>query len=428
MKNKRFSFSTLITLIILAVALAISVTMMIAMRYFNRQVNAVTQKQALYTHINDLDTKVRTYYNSIDEEQLRNALAAGYVHALSDPYAQYFTPDEYQRALLKRKGQAAGVGLHVREAAENQLIVESVDADSAASKAGLMPQDILAAVNGEGVSASDCEKVQTLCDTSTEKITLSVLRDGKTLAFELTAYTYAVKSVYEQMLNDTVGYIRISAFYDNTLSQFKAAYSSLENSGATSFVFDVRGCSGGGSRSSLEGILAYLLPHGAYASYVSSNGTTENLVANDSHEMSVPSATLVNEETIGEAELFAGILQEFSMTTTVGQKTAGKGKLQDFIPLKDNNAALLLTVGEITLMRTGSIERVGIMPSTAVPLDADKKAKLGNLPVAEDDQLQAALATFSTNVLNTATTTAPLSAGTAATSADETVSTTVADE
>ena len=67
MRNKKFSLSAVITLLILVVALAISITMMIAMRYFNQQVNAVTQKQALYAHITDIDNKVRTYYPTLDE-------------------------------------------------------------------------------------------------------------------------------------------------------------------------------------------------------------------------------------------------------------------------------------------------------------------------------------------------------------------------
>ena len=79
MHKKKFSFSALITVVILAVAVAISVTMMVAMRHFNSQVNAVTKKRALYTHIGDVDAKVRSYYGALDEAQLQSALAEGYV-------------------------------------------------------------------------------------------------------------------------------------------------------------------------------------------------------------------------------------------------------------------------------------------------------------------------------------------------------------
>ena len=418
MRNKKFSLSAVITLLILVVALAISITMMIAMRYFNQQVNAVTKKQALYAHITDIDTKVRTYYPTLDEEQLRSALAAGYVAGLQDPYAQYYSTDAYKQALLLREGRAAGVGIRLKTDAQSRLVVDTLDADAAAEKAGVQVGDIVTQVNGNAVAGPQRVSLQETLDTSTEKLAVSVLRGDKAIAFELTAYTYNLKSVQEKMLNETVGYIRITAFYDNTLNQFKAACSSLENQGATSYIFDVRGCSGGGSTETLKSMLSYLLPHGAYAAWVGSDGKTENLVADDAHTLSGTFAIVTDDKTKGEAELFAGVLQEFGVATVVGEKTAGKGKIQDFVPLKADNSAIYLTVGEIVLMRGGSIEGVGITPTVAVSLPPAQKAQGAALKTEDDAQVQAALNTFkaSTNQLNsTATTTA--AATTAATTA-----------
>ena len=418
MRNKKFSLSAVITLLILVVALAISITMMIAMRYFNQQVNAVTQKQALYAHITDIDNKVRTYYPTLDEEQLRSALAAGYVAGLQDPYARYYSTDAYKQALLLREGRAAGVGIHLKTDAQSRLVVDTLDADAAAQKAGVQVGDIVTQVNGNAVAGPQMESLQNTFDTSTEKLAISVLRGDKAIAFELMAYTYTLKSVQEKMLGDTVGYIRITAFYDNTLNQFKAACSSLENQGAASYIFDVRGCSGGGSTDSLKAMLSYLLPHGAYAAWVGSDGKTENLVADDAHTLSGSFAVVTDGTTKGEAELFAGVLQEFGAATVVGEKTAGKGKIQDFVALKADNSAIYLTIGEIVLMRGGSIEGVGITPTVTVSLPTAQKAQGTALKVEEDAQVLAALNTFkaSTNQLNsTASTTA--AATTAATTA-----------
>lgn len=409
MRSKKYSLSAVITLLILVVALAISITMMIAMRYFNQQVNAVTQKQALYAHITDIDTKVRTYYPSLDEEQLRSALAAGYVAGLQDPYARYYSTDAYKQALLLREGCAAGVGIRLKTDAQSCLVVDKLDADAAAEKAGVQVGDIVTQVNGNAVAGPQQASLQEMLDTSTEKLAVSVLRGDKAIAFELTAYTYNLKSVQEKMLNETVGYIRITAFYDNTLNQFKAACSSLENQGAASYIFDVRGCSGGGSTDTLKAMLSYLLPHGAYAAWVGSDGRTENLVADDARTLSGTFAVVTDEKTKGEAELFAGVLQEFGVATVVGEKTAGKGKIQDFVALKADNSAIYLTVGEIVLMRGGSIEGVGITPTVAVSLPAAQKAQGAALKTEDDAQVQAALNTFkaSTNQLNaTAATTA----------------------
>ena len=420
MKNKRFSFSTLITLVILAVALAISVTMMIAMRHFNSQVNAVTQRQALYNHINDIDTKVRQQYPSIDEEALRSALAAGYVNALSDPYAQYLDSTAYKRATSVRQGQVTDLGITLK-AETSGLVVSKVASGSAAQQAGVLVGDLLVSVDSVPVFAPDRATLQRKLDTTEERVLLSVKRGDKTMAFDLTAYSYQIQTVTERMLSDSVGYIRISTFLDNTVSQFRAAFSSLENQGAVNFVFDLRGCTSGGSRESLEGILSYLMPHGAYAIWSGNTGESYNLVADTPHTLSGSSVTLVNKDTRGEAELFAGILQEFSMTTVIGEKTAGKGKFQDFVTLQADNSALSLTVGEITLMRGGSIEGVGITPNKEVLMLAEKTAMIGSMADADDDQLQAALSVFSANLpVGNAATTAPTVSATPSTGTTET--------
>lgn len=420
MKNKRFSFSTLITLVILAVALAISVTMMIAMRHFNSQVNAVTQRQALYNHINDIDTKVRQQYPSIDEEALRSALAAGYVNALSDPYAQYLDSTSYKRATSIRQGQVTDLGITLK-AETSGLVVSKVASGSAAQQAGVLVGDLLVSVDGVPVFAPDRATLQRKLDTTEERVLLSVKRGDKTMAFDLTAYSYQIQTVTERMLSDSVGYIRISTFLDNTVSQFRAAFSSLENQGAVNFVFDLRGCTSGGSRESLKGILSYLMPHGAYAIWSGNTGESYNLVADTAHTLSGSSVTLVNKDTRGEAELFAGILQEFSMTTVIGEKTAGKGKFQDFVTLQADNSALSLTVGEITLMRGGSIEGVGITPNKEVLMLAEKTAMIGSMADADDDQLQAALSVFSANLpVGNAATTAPTVSATPSTGTTET--------
>ncbi len=415
MKRKTFSLSALITVVVLAVTLAISVTMMIAMRHFNQQVNAVTQKQALYHHITDIDTKVRTYYSALDEVQLKAALAAGYVNGLNDPYAQYLTTEQYKLALAERKGQALGVGITLSGDTAGNILVDKVDAESAAQKVGVKVGDVLLSIDGEQVSGKTLAQLQTVMDTKTEKMIISVKREDKTMAFEMTAYTYSLETVSDRMIGDNIGYIRITAFHDNTENQFTAAYSALQEEGATAFIFDLRGCNSGGSRTALEGILSYLMPHGAYATYTAADGSVSNLVAHNAHESALPSVTLVNGDTLGEAEIMAGVLQEFNVSTVIGEKTVGKGKIQDFIPLREDNSALLLTVGEISLVRGGSIEGVGITPTKAVPMTAYKAKRIGIITDEEDDQLQAALTVARSALgisVNTSTTIAPTQATT----------------
>lgn len=426
MHKKKFSFNALITVVILAVAVAISVTMMIAVRHFNSQVNAVTKKQALYNHISDIDTKVRSYYGALDEGQLQSALAEGYVKGIGDKYAQYYSPDAYKIALLARSGQAFGAGITVKDGKMGELIIDKVYNESAAHKAGVQAGDILVSLNGTGLVGVPRKTVQDILDTATDKLTVSVTREDKTLAFEFTSYTYVLDTVVDRMIGEKTGYIRVTAFYDNTASQFKAAYSALQNDGATAFIFDLRNCAGGGSVEALKTILSYVMPHGTYATYTAADGTVTSLVSQSSVETTIPSVTLVNGNTRGEAELFAGVLQEFGRTTVVGEKTVGKGKVQDFIPLQVDNSAMLLTVGEISLIRGGSIEGVGITPNTVLAMSAYKTERIGTIEDKDDDQLQAALKVFDTNVAATVGTTTVAGMVGTTTSVAETAATTTA--
>lgn len=423
MHKKKFSFSALITVVILAVAVAISVTMMVAMRHFNSQVNAVTKKRALYTHIGDVDAKVRSYYGALDEAQLQSALAEGYVKGIGDKYAKYYNHDAYTRALQARAGQAFGAGITVIDGKTGELIVDKVNSESAAHKAGVQAGDVLVSINGESVVGVARQIVQNTLDTATDKIKVSVSRDNKTLAFEITSYTYALQTVADRMIGETTGYIRISAFCDNTASQFKAAFSALQNDGATAFVLDVRNCADGGSTGALKTILSYVMPHGAYATYKAADGTVTNLVSHSSLESTIPMAVLVNGNTCGEAEILAGVLQEFGRATVVGEKTAGKGKVQDFVTLQADNSAMWLTVGEISLIRGGAIEGVGITPNTLISMSAYKTERIGKIEDKDDDQLQAVLKVFDTNVAATVGTTTTGNLGNI-TSAAETSTTT----
>lgn len=427
MHKKKYSFSALITVVILAVAVAISVTMMVAMQHFNSQVNAVSKKRALYTHIGDIDTKVRSYYGALDENQLQAALAEGYVKGIGDKYAKYYTHDAYTRALQTRQGQAVGAGITIKDGATGELIVDRVDNESAAHKAGVQAGDVLVSINGETAVGAARQVVQNQLDTSTEKIKLSVTRDGKTLAFEITSAPYALQTVEDHMIGDTTGYIRITAFYDNTASQFKAAYSALQNDGATAFILDVRNCSDGGSLEALKEILSYVMPHGTYATYTAADGTVTNLVSHSSAENTIPTVVLANGNTVGEAEVFAGVLQEFGRATVIGEKTVGKGKVQDFVPLQVDNSAMWLTVGEISLIRGGAIEGVGITPNTMVPMNSYKTERIGKIEDKDDEQIQAALKALTTNVSATTATTANGTTNVSTTADADTAETTTAE-
>ena len=106
--NKKIPLGATLALIIITMALTISVTMVVAMRYFNSNVTALAQKQSMFDNIADVDTAVRQQYANIDEAKLRAALAQAYISSIDDPYAAYLSHDAYTKAQAEAEaGQAA---------------------------------------------------------------------------------------------------------------------------------------------------------------------------------------------------------------------------------------------------------------------------------------------------------------------------------
>ena len=403
--RRKISLSTTITLILLAVALTVSLTMLLAMRHFNNQLQLVSQRQAMYNHINDVDKKVRTYYPNLDEESLRKGITQGYIYGLNDPYAVYYDPARYASEQLRLAGKSNNVGVTLSLDAEARVVVSRVQPNSAAGKAGVQKGDIVTAVDGTPAAEKSLSELQTLMNTAT-KVLLTVQRGEASHAYELAPFEYVVRTVQEQVIH-SVGYIRILAFYENTPDQFRATISSMMEQGVTGFVFDLRN-NAGGSTEAVQEMLEYVMPIGVYGTLTDVNGNETKLTSSVNNQLSVSSVTLVNSGTTGEAEFFAGVLQDAGYTTVVGQTTAGKAKYQEFFTLEADYSAVKLTVGSYGLMKSGSWQDKGIVPSVVAELPAEQASVYQLLNPTEDAQVKVALEQITDSdlaALNNATTT-----------------------
>lgn len=415
--RRKISLSTTITLILLTMALTVSLTMLLAMRHFNNQLQLVSQRQAMYSHINDVDKKVRAYYPNLDEEALRKGITQGYIYGLNDPYAVYYDPARYASEQLRLAGKANNVGVTLSLDAEARVVVSRVQPNSAAGKAGVQKGDIVTAVDGAPVAEKSLSELQTLMNTAT-KVLLTVQRGEVSHAYELAPFEYVVRTVQEQII-DSVGYIRILAFYENTPDQFRATISSMMEQGVTGFVFDLRN-NAGGSTEAVQEMLEYVMPIGVYGTLTDVNGNETKLTSSVNNQLSVSSVTLVNSGTTGEAEFFAGVLQDAGYTTVVGQTTAGKAKYQEFFTLEADYSAVKLTVGSYGLMKSGSWQDKGIVPSVAAELPAEQASVYQLLSPTEDAQVKVALDQITDSdlaTLNNATTTTTTTAAPTTTTA-----------
>lgn len=386
--RRKISLSTTLALIILAIALTISITMMLAMRHFNNQLQLVSERQSEYEHVNEVDNIVREYYPNLDKDLLRQGIAKGYVDSLDDPYAVYYAPSRYVAEQLRMSGKANNVGITLTLDAQSRPVVGRVQKASAAGKAGVAVGDVVTAVDGQSVEGKSLSELQALV-AGAEKVLITVKRGEESHAFDLSAFEYTVRTVESTTL-DNIGYIRITAFYDNTPSQFKSAVSALQEKGVTGLVFDLRN-NAGGSTEAVNEMLSYILPLGTYGTMTDIEGNVTKLNNTSGTQVSLSTVTLVNAGTTGEAEFFAGVLQDASLTTVVGQTTAGKAKYQEYFTLPTDQSALKLTTGEYGLLKSGSWQGVGIIPMVEVELPAEQANIAMLLEPEEDAQVKVAL-------------------------------------
>lgn len=388
--KRKISISTTVTLVLLAIALTVSLTMLLAMRHFNNQLQLVGERQTMYYYIDDVEKVVREYYPNLTPETLRPGIAQGYVDSTGDAYADYYSPQQFVAEQLRLSGKANNIGVALSLDSENHIVVSHVHANSAADKAGVKSGDVVVSMDSVSVEGKSLSELQTQANTAT-KLLLTVRRGDSihTTSFELSAFEYAVRSVQDTMIG-TVGYVKITAFYENTADQFKATVSALTEQGATGLVFDLRG-NVGGSPEVVQEMLSYVMPLGVYGTMTDPNGNVTKLSTKVSNQLALPTVTLINSATAGEAEFFAGVLQDAQLTTVMGQTSAGKAKYQQYFVLEQDYSALKLTVGEYGLMKSGSWQGVGIVPNEPVSLPPEQEAIQALLKPYEDAQVQAAV-------------------------------------
>ena len=386
--NRKVSLGAAITIAVLAVALAISATMMIAMRLFNSRVSDISQRQVMYNYLDEIDYAARQQY-TIDEAKLRDALAHGYLDGLDDPYAEYLTADEYQTVATELAGTHVGFGFQIIKTTEpNALVISYVEENSPAALAGLRMGDTLVSVNGTAVTGDSYTPVKGLIATEQE-LELKIRQNDTDAEVKLVSNAYTYVSVQGRIVQNSIGYIRIRAFNSGTAVQFKTKYAELERQGARSFVLDLRNNEGGSVDAARE-VLGYLLPSGPYINCTTKNGVAA-FSTSDPYEMTVSAVVLVNGGTTGEAELVAGVLQDLSKAKLVGVSTAGKAVVQEYFTLPSDKAAVKLTTGVLTRLKSEtSWQDTGLIPDKMVDMPYSQLQRFEMLTDTEDDQLKAA--------------------------------------
>lgn len=365
--GKKITLGTAITLIIIAIAITISLTMVLALRNFNEKVSSITERENMFAKFTEIDNYVRQNRGDIDEEELMDSVAKGYLSGIDDPYALYMSAEAYSAYVAASSQTVAGVGISASMDSDGYMLVGKVYEGSTAASAGILPGDLIIKVDDINLSAdtyADAEAL--LIGEAGTKVTLKVRRNGEDTEMEITRRVLTPTNV-ATIAFDNHYYIRVDNFTESTPDQFSKAVEKAISAGAQYLVFDVRSVSSG-LISSAATILDRLVGSGDMLYVEYNDGSKETLYTSNSRETDIPMVVLVNEGTSGAAEFFAAGLRDFGKAKIVGTQTAGVGSLQKIYKL-DDGSAIQLTIGKYYLANSETAwEGVGINPDHAVSL------------------------------------------------------------
>lgn len=288
------------------------------------------------------------------------------VASTGDPYAEYFTKEEFAEFEKHYDSDYVGIGVSVTDE-DDRVVIKQVLEGGPAEDAGVMPEDVILEINGEKPKDSS-DAVSMIGGESGGLVELRILRGEEELDFSMNRTKIENYSVEYRSLEDAegVGYIRISSFLKGTAKDFKLAVRDLKNDGCDKFVIDLRNNGGGLTDESIE-IADYLLPACKIMSEVTKNGE-EKVFNSKASSADLDMVILTNAETASASEILAGAIQDNKAGLIIGEKTFGKGVTQLTRKFKDGSA-VKLTVTEYFRPSGSTVNEEGITPDVEVPSD-----------------------------------------------------------
>ena len=313
------------------------------------------------------------YMGDVKEKNLEDGVYKGYINGLNDPYSVYYNKKETKELYESTGGEYSGIGAVMSQNTETGVItLVQIYKDSPAEKAGLKENDILYKVEGKEVTGKDLSKV--VSKVKGEKgttVELTVLRgeDAKEVTVTATRDTVQAQTIEYKMMDDKIGYIRVSEFDTVTYDQYKEALDDLEKQGMTGLVVDLRN-NPGGSLSTVCDMLDLMLPKGLIVYTEDKNGKKTKMKSDEEHQFTKPLAVLVNGNSASASEIFAGAIQDYGKGTIIGTQTYGKGIVQTVKPLTDGSA-IKFTIAKYFTPKGQDIHGKGVTPDMVVEYDTD---------------------------------------------------------
>lgn len=306
----------------------------------------------------------------VDEVALFYGALQGMVAGLDDPYSVYFPPKKAEEFTKDLSGEFDGIGAEIG-IEDDVLTVISPLPGSPSEKAGLKTGDAILAIDGdEKPTASVEEAIAKIRGKKGTTVVLTILRTGEQDArnVTITRDTINIPTVNWHLREDGIAYLRVLYFNDKTWKEFDAAVKGLLKAQAKGIVLDMRGNPGGYLETSVDVASEWLSAGSVVVKETFNNAKNNEYTSSGSHRLQgMPTVVLVDGGTASGAEIVAGAIQDAKAGTVIGEKTYGKGSVQDFEILPDGSA-LKLTVATWFTPLERAINGEGIQPDIIMTL------------------------------------------------------------
>ncbi len=375
---------------ILTVVIAIFVTAFLAMTLGNVLMVEFGQKVVISeANYNDMKNIVQKYakqesvmeyakenflYEADENAMLEGALK-GTLNALGDPYTQFMTKEQFDALMQDTEGSYEGIGVYITASDDNKILIVSPIEDTPAEKAGLKTGDKIIRINGTDFSADEMdEAVKLMKGMPGTSVNLTILREDKngikeTSEVVVNREKIKIKTIKPAMLENNIGYIRITTFDLQTADDFNKAYNDLKSQGMKGLVIDLRFNPGGIIDATVditdkflgEGIITYTKTKAGEMDYYKSDGKADE----------IPLVLLVNSGSASASEIMSGALKDTKRATLIGTKTFGKGIVQRVQKFGSDGEGIKMTISEYFTPNGINIHGIGIEPDIEIELPED---------------------------------------------------------
>ena len=333
--------------------------------------NEIYKKIDLFGEV--LEKINKEYVDEINQSESMDSAINGLLQSL-DPYSAYMSPQIFREMQTETSGEFGGLGIEVSMEAGVVKVISPID-DTPASRAGIKAGDYIVKIDDiqvQGKSLS--EAVDLMRGPVGSGIELTIRRIGikKALNFNIIREVIQIQSVKADLIENNIGYIRLTSFNENSGNQIKKEIEKFEkNENLKSYILDLRNNPGGLLTQAIK-IADFFLDNGEIVS-------TKSRKVSENRKWFAKKGDLINGKTLlvlinygsaSASEIVAGALKDHKRAILLGESSYGKGSVQSIIPLK-NDGAIRLTVAKYYLPSGKSISEVGVSPDIEIDEDAD---------------------------------------------------------